>query len=151
MGEKANVEGGGGQAVEGESARGIGRGDPVKTIYLNERPGTDSDGQSDGAAKRCRRAEEGREIEASVRRVKYFRGGSSLWFQFEVRGIPHVLAGNNLGGLDRARFVADLAKMIASAADLMGDAPFCSLCGHVTVRNGACYKCLNCGNSMGCS
>jgi ribonucleoside-diphosphate reductase alpha chain len=34
---------------------------------------------------------------------------------------------------------------------MMGDAPFCSLCGHVTVRNGACYKCLNCGNSMGCS
>ncbi|MBI3072707.1 MAG: vitamin B12-dependent ribonucleotide reductase [Deltaproteobacteria bacterium] len=34
---------------------------------------------------------------------------------------------------------------------LMGDAPFCNQCGHVTVRNGACYKCLNCGNSMGCS
>ena len=34
---------------------------------------------------------------------------------------------------------------------MMGDAPFCSLCGHVTVRSGACYKCLNCGNSMGCS
>jgi ribonucleoside-diphosphate reductase alpha chain len=35
--------------------------------------------------------------------------------------------------------------------DLMGDAPFCNQCGHTTVRNGACYKCLNCGNSMGCS
>ncbi len=34
---------------------------------------------------------------------------------------------------------------------MMGDAPFCTICGHVTVRNGACYKCLNCGNSMGCS
>jgi ribonucleoside-diphosphate reductase alpha chain len=34
---------------------------------------------------------------------------------------------------------------------MMGDAPFCSECGHVTVRNGACYRCLNCGNSMGCS
>lgn len=34
---------------------------------------------------------------------------------------------------------------------LMGDAPFCDGCGHLTVRNGACYKCLNCGNSMGCS
>jgi len=32
-----------------------------------------------------------------------------------------------------------------------GDAPFCNQCGHITVRNGACYKCLNCGNSMGCS
>ena len=34
---------------------------------------------------------------------------------------------------------------------MMGDAPFCDQCGHVTVRNGACYKCINCGNSMGCS
>lgn len=34
---------------------------------------------------------------------------------------------------------------------MMGDAPFCDQCGHVTVRNGSCYKCLNCGNSMGCS
>ncbi len=35
--------------------------------------------------------------------------------------------------------------------DMMGDAPVCDSCGHITVRNGACYKCLNCGNSMGCS
>jgi ribonucleoside-diphosphate reductase alpha chain len=34
---------------------------------------------------------------------------------------------------------------------MMGDAPFCNNCGHVTVRNGSCYRCLNCGNSMGCS
>ncbi len=34
---------------------------------------------------------------------------------------------------------------------MMGDAPLCSTCGHVTVRNATCYKCLNCGNSMGCS
>jgi ribonucleoside-diphosphate reductase alpha chain len=34
---------------------------------------------------------------------------------------------------------------------MMGDAPFCDQCGHITVRNGSCYKCLNCGNSLGCS
>ncbi len=33
----------------------------------------------------------------------------------------------------------------------MDDAPACDLCGAITVRNGACYKCFNCGNSMGCS
>ena len=33
----------------------------------------------------------------------------------------------------------------------MQDAPACDTCGAITVRNGACYKCLNCGNSMGCS
>jgi ribonucleoside-diphosphate reductase alpha chain len=36
-------------------------------------------------------------------------------------------------------------------SNMMGDAPFCNNCGHVTVRNGSCYRCLNCGNSMGCS
>jgi ribonucleotide reductase alpha subunit len=36
-------------------------------------------------------------------------------------------------------------------AKFPGDAPFCDLCGHITLRNGTCYKCLNCGNSMGCS
>ncbi len=34
---------------------------------------------------------------------------------------------------------------------LMGDAPACDICGHITIRNGTCYKCLNCGNSLGCS
>jgi ribonucleoside-diphosphate reductase alpha chain len=37
------------------------------------------------------------------------------------------------------------------AARFMGDAPDCDQCGFKTVRNAACYKCLNCGNSMGCS
>ncbi|MCA8940532.1 MAG: vitamin B12-dependent ribonucleotide reductase, partial [Planctomycetes bacterium] len=41
--------------------------------------------------------------------------------------------------------------MDEALSDMMGDAPMCDACGHVTVRNGACYKCLNCGNSMGCS
>lgn len=36
-------------------------------------------------------------------------------------------------------------------AEMMEDAPACDNCGHTTVRNGSCYKCLNCGNSLGCS
>ncbi len=31
------------------------------------------------------------------------------------------------------------------------DAPSCDNCGAITVRNGNCYLCYNCGNSMGCS
>ncbi|OGH93041.1 MAG: ribonucleoside-diphosphate reductase, adenosylcobalamin-dependent [Candidatus Magasanikbacteria bacterium RIFOXYD1_FULL_40_23] len=34
---------------------------------------------------------------------------------------------------------------------MMGDAPPCGTCGHITIRNGACYKCLNCGSTTGCS
>jgi len=33
----------------------------------------------------------------------------------------------------------------------MHDAPACPKCGHIAVRNGACFKCLNCGESLGCS
>jgi ribonucleoside-diphosphate reductase alpha chain len=31
------------------------------------------------------------------------------------------------------------------------DAPSCSDCGSLMVRSGACYKCLNCGGTSGCS
>ncbi len=34
---------------------------------------------------------------------------------------------------------------------MMGDAPPCPTCGHITIRNGSCYKCLNCGSTTGCS
>ncbi|MFH1476170.1 MAG: vitamin B12-dependent ribonucleotide reductase [Verrucomicrobiota bacterium] len=35
--------------------------------------------------------------------------------------------------------------------DMQADAPPCDKCGAITVRNGTCYRCFNCGNSMGCS
>jgi ribonucleoside-diphosphate reductase alpha chain len=31
------------------------------------------------------------------------------------------------------------------------DAPACSDCGSIMIRNGTCYKCLNCGSTSGCS
>ncbi|HEV2831367.1 MAG TPA: vitamin B12-dependent ribonucleotide reductase [Hanamia sp.] len=39
----------------------------------------------------------------------------------------------------------------AAAKNMQSDAPACNVCGHITIRSGTCYKCLNCGNSMGCS
>ena len=39
----------------------------------------------------------------------------------------------------------------AAAKNMQSDAPACNVCGHITLRSGTCYKCLNCGNSMGCS
>ncbi|MFP3913839.1 MAG: adenosylcobalamin-dependent ribonucleoside-diphosphate reductase, partial [Actinomycetota bacterium] len=46
---------------------------------------------------------------------------------------------------------AGTASMQSALSEMMGDAPMCDECGHITVRNGSCYKCLNCGNSLGCS
>jgi ribonucleoside-diphosphate reductase alpha chain len=69
------------------------------------------------------------------------------------------------GAYTKARFVGlgDLtgkANLTASAkpesrdgqfAGFQSDAPSCDSCGSITVRNGNCYLCHNCGNSLGCS
>ena len=46
---------------------------------------------------------------------------------------------------------AGLDAVNAAAKTMQSDAPACNVCGHITLRSGTCYKCLNCGNSMGCS
>jgi ribonucleoside-diphosphate reductase alpha chain len=55
--------------------------------------------------------------------------------------LPGIDIGSNLKKDGRTR----------SYMDLMGDAPPCDNCGHITIRNGSCYRCTNCGSSMGCS
>jgi len=44
-----------------------------------------------------------------------------------------------------------ISSLNDSVAHFQQDAPTCPNCGHMAVRNGACYKCLNCGESLGCS
>jgi len=58
--------------------------------------------------------------------------------------------GNGNGGHaeDEGRAVKHLNDAVAH---FQQDAPTCPSCGHVAVRNGACYKCFNCGESLGCS
>jgi ribonucleoside-diphosphate reductase alpha chain len=46
---------------------------------------------------------------------------------------------------------AGLDAVNAAAKTMQSDAPSCSTCGHITIRSGTCYKCMNCGTSMGCS
>jgi len=79
-----------------------------------------------------------------------------------------ALASNRFAGMaSRLRTlvgsaVADNSQPMQSEAELLekfnaqfvhfgDDAPACDICGAITVRNGTCYKCYNCGNSMGCS
>ena len=47
--------------------------------------------------------------------------------------------------------VKQMDSVAASAKSMQSDAPACNVCGHITIRSGTCYKCLNCGNSLGCS
>ena len=46
---------------------------------------------------------------------------------------------------------AQRGAMLTQMITNQSDAPSCPNCGQITVRNGACYKCLNCGESLGCS
>jgi ribonucleoside-diphosphate reductase alpha chain len=55
----------------------------------------------------------------------------------------NVAAAVNEGG--------SMDNVTAAAKSMQSDAPACSTCGHITIRSGTCYKCLNCGTSMGCS
>ncbi|MCG2687366.1 vitamin B12-dependent ribonucleotide reductase [Candidatus Parcubacteria bacterium] len=47
--------------------------------------------------------------------------------------------------------VASGVDALTMTFDNLSDAPACDTCGSVMVRNGACYKCLNCGGTSGCS
>ncbi len=59
--------------------------------------------------------------------------------RLEQAGVMVLEPGTNLG--DRQ----------SQFAKFQIDAPVCDSCGAITVRNGNCYLCHNCGNSMGCS
>jgi ribonucleoside-diphosphate reductase alpha chain len=50
-----------------------------------------------------------------------------------------VANGNGNSGAQKLTFVVN------------ADAPACAECGSITVRSGACYKCMNCGATTGCS
>jgi ribonucleoside-diphosphate reductase alpha chain len=40
---------------------------------------------------------------------------------------------------------------LAGVESTVDDAPSCADCGAIMVRNGACYRCMNCGSTSGCS
>jgi ribonucleoside-diphosphate reductase alpha chain len=80
------------------------------------------------------------------------------------RAVTDIPAASIIDGSAGARIEATITETVVVAevhaegsalkqsnAQLMGDAPPCSTCGEITVRNGTCYRCLNCGTSMGCS
>ena len=63
---------------------------------------------------------------------------------------PGAALATPLNGGATAAAVATVAAE-ASLGEMMGDAPACLACGHMTVRNGSCYVCLTCGDTTGCS
>lgn len=46
---------------------------------------------------------------------------------------------------------ANTGDQVSTYLKSFGDSPACPSCGHLTIRSGACYKCMNCGTQTGCS
>jgi ribonucleoside-diphosphate reductase alpha chain len=73
----------------------------------------------------------------------------------ELSDVRVVASSNVAAPAPKAQKATVAAKTENSTQEFMksmqSDAPACNTCGHITVRSGTCYKCLNCGNSMGCS
>ncbi len=54
-------------------------------------------------------------------------------------------------GLKEVQTVQPINRIDQQFSHFQEDAPPCDVCGAITVRNGNCYKCFNCGASLGCS
>ena len=70
----------------------------------------------------------------------------------------HAANGNGNGGRQRERRRRQQRRPITLnlgatkvSFQTQADAPSCADCGSIMVRNGSCYKCLNCGSTSGCS
>ena len=65
-------------------------------------------------------------------------------------GTHHNGNGNGSGNGVSA-FSASLGATTKVSFSVSADSPSCADCGSIMVRNGSCYKCLNCGSTSGCS
>ncbi len=62
-----------------------------------------------------------------------------------------VAAKSNGSAKGSGQSVASLGVGQRIAFSVSADSPSCMDCGSIMVRNGSCYKCLNCGSTSGCS
>lgn len=62
-----------------------------------------------------------------------------------------IAVGTRLTSGRLARAATGVGRVDQQFSHFQEDAPPCDNCGSITVRNGNCYKCYNCGNSLGCS
>jgi len=76
--------------------------------------------------------------------LRFLKGEQSTLFEnLPIRAAPSAVARENGNGGSAARALADVVDL--------GDAPTCQFCGSLMVRNGSCYRCLECGSTSGCS
>lgn len=76
--------------------------------------------------------------------LRFLKGEQRTLFEsLPIRAAPTAVVRENGNG-------GSTARALAAVVDL-GDAPTCQFCGSLMVRNGSCYRCLECGSTSGCS
>ena len=76
--------------------------------------------------------------------------GTPVPIQIQAAPAPVAAAGAVAGGSGDAATSAAGSSTQSSFVN-QADAPSCMDCGSIMIRNGACYKCPNCGSTSGCS
>ena len=69
--------------------------------------------------------------------LRFLKGEQGILFDLARQAPPQPESG---------KVVAALRQVVG-----LGDAPVCVICGSLMVRNGSCYRCLECGSTSGCS
>jgi len=89
-----------------------------------------------------------------------FRYIGNRFIEGEAEGGVKVSTGDGTGSTPAVQAVGAVAGGSGGSADSasskssfinQADAPSCMDCGSIMIRNGACYKCPNCGSTSGCS
>ena len=69
----------------------------------------------------------------------------------EVLANGHGNGNGHANGSAAKPITMNLGAAGPAAFRVQGDAPSCAECGSIMIRNGSCYKCMNCGSTSGCS
>ena len=119
----------------------LGRTDLVHVIDKPEVMNTGAD-DWDEIPSNLEYAKENKEPElSSVRIIGSANGGIT----------PQSIKNQRTGPAAGIKTETGMDALNTAAKNMQSDAPACNVCGHIMMRSGTCYKCLNCGNQGGCS
>ena len=124
----------------------------ARQVVEKTRDLTERIAQAKAAAKPKSKHQKRRSTEAKQLKVEQRCTASDEEFVGSSDRVPTLAGsavGDTAGSLQPETMV--MQQFNAQFEHFQDDAPVCDICGAITVRNGTCYKCFNCGNSMGCS
>jgi len=104
-----------------------------------------------GRVQRASRKEAGKPVDALLGDTNYIGSGTSKGGNGKTHADEAATATATVISTATRLAPAKSDRIDSQFAHFQTDAPPCPVCGAITVRNGNCYKCFNCGASLGCS